>query len=230
MSIVTKILLGLCLLTALALGSIWIITGKPGKHSTQITINAHRADVFDWLVESERIRQWDTNIVEVASIESEDQPESQRIVKVKDADVEYTDQVLRFDHGTMVSVRSTGRAIVETQVFQLEGNSLGGTDLQFRLTRKPKGIGRFLVSFRDDEVEKGMKRRMRKLKKLIEKNENGQPMETDSGESMSQEGSAKVSTVESSSGSLTVERKTAPNESEREANRKRDFRSLFGTG
>lgn len=232
MTILTKIFLGLCLLIALAIGSVWIIGGKPAKHSTQITINAHRADVFDWLVESDRIREWDPEIVEVASIESEDQPESQRIVKGEKSEVVYTDQVLRFDHGAMVSVRSTGRDVVQTQVFQLDGNSLGGTDLQFRLARKPTGLGRFLVPFRDDDIEKQMKRQMRQLKKLIEKQESTGSMHADSDESMStDDDTPEVSGVGTSTGSSgVVGRKTGPTESEREANRNRDFLSLFGTG
>jgi len=146
--------------------------------------------------------------------------------------------VLRFDHGAMVSVRSTGRDIVQTQVFQLESNSLGGTDLQFRLTRTPTGLGRFLTPFRDDEVEKGMKRQMRKLKKLVEKHEQSigarvvseQRNDVTSETPTSEAEGAIDSTDKARPAGRVVEGKSGPTDIERESNRKRDFLKLFGTG
>ena len=229
-------------MAAIAVAGIGIVGSKAAKHSTQITINAHPSDVFDWLVESHKIREWAPEIKVVASFESEDQEESVRTVQGENEgarEFSFTDKVLRYDYGEMISVRSTSRDVVQTQVFQLDSNDLGGTNLEFRFTRSPTGLGRFLMPFRGDESAKAMKRQMRKLKKLVEKQE-GMVLAVDN-ESTTQttvsnppevSGGGDEEDVKSEddappAGTATM---VPMKEVDVEANRKRNFRSLFGTG
>lgn len=239
MSFPIKFLLSLLLLAAIAIAGLGIVGSKSVKHSTQITINAHGSDVFEWLVESEKIREWAPEIIDVASFESEDQEESVRTIQIDETELSYEDKVLRYDHGEMVSVRSTGRDLVQTQVFQLEPNDLGGTNLEFRLTRTSKGLGRFLVPFREDDSSKTMKRQMRKLKKLIEKQRDGMLVgdsqsRTVTSVSSPPEVSGDGEQVGNSQASDSQPARTAikppVKKVDVEANRQRTFRSLFGTG
>ena len=222
MSLLLRVTLFLMFLAIAGVAAIWIIGGETKKHSMKITLEAHRLEVFNWLAENEKIKKWNPDLVEVSSYASEGGDSSKRIVKGEDGDAEFEDTVIRFDEGNTLSIRSTSRDMVVTQVFHLKqseasNGNLQLTDLEYRVNRSLTGLGRFLTQLEGDkDFEARMKKQMRQLKKLIKK-----------------EGSSFAAPEEGSDNPLAeIDDTPPPNENDNDPNqpKKRDFKRLFETG
>jgi len=227
MSFLSRVFLFLLFLAITGAAAAWIIGGEVKKHSMEITIEAHRLEVFKWLIESNKIKKWSVDLVDVDSYESENS-ESKRIIKSDDKEIEFTDRVIRFDEGAALSVQSTSRDVVITQVFHLTQNSSSNgnlqlTDLEYRVNRTLTAPGRFLTSLESDkDFEDRMKKQMRQLKKLIKKEGSSfvpaDPDPIDQGSDQPFTGIDDSPPIESENG----------NEPNRP--KKRDFKRLFETG
>jgi hypothetical protein len=132
-------------------------------------------------------------------------------------------------------------------VFQLEENEIGGTTVQYRLTRSAAGLDRLLFPFEEDRSETKMAAEMTKLKTLIESEvdpsdmsmpegsiEEGVPVDglSEGSDNAAAETEVQPRPVAMGAESI-VDRVMGPAEPGPEMKRpisERNFESLFGTG
>ena len=223
-------LIGLLVIVAAA---IWIMGGESKKNSTRITIKASPAVVFRYLVESDEIRRWGAGVKTVGSFSGEETETQTRIVETGGSQETWEDKVLRFQQDQMLSIKSKKFGLVRTRVFQLEKNSLGGTDVDYRITDSVSGVERFLFPFKANIKRTTMVDEMTQLRDLVESEneppaeyevepveESTSPLAPNSDQGNNGSGSPVAGTVAggSSSQGSSVDQS------------KRGYESLFGTG
>ncbi len=223
--------------------------GESVKHSTSITVDASPSTVFQYLSEGEKIKQWGSDIVSVGTF-SEDENggfSQERVVRTETGNAVWEDSVMRFQVGDAISIQSRKGGLTQTFVFQLEENDIGGTNIQYRLTRSAGGLDRFLFPFAEDRSDTKMATEMTKLKTLIESEvdpsdmskpeepiEKGAPVDglTDDDDNATANTEAPLRPVAMGSESI-IDRVMGPAEPGPEMKQpigERNFESLFGTG
>ena len=65
MSGFVKFVLFLLIAVGIALGCLWFLGGKKQEYSTAISINALPAQVYPYLVEPQRVKQWNANVIDI---------------------------------------------------------------------------------------------------------------------------------------------------------------------
>lgn len=270
MSFFSKFLLFLVGFAVFAAACAWIMGGESEKNSTRISIAASPANVFPYLVEGKKIEKWATGVQisgTYAVDENGDSKVLQRIVNRDGKETVWSDSVMRFDSGsdgedgTDGEGRSDGRAISiqsrkgglsKTMVFQLEENSIGGTDLLYRVIQSASGLEQFMFALTKKESKTQMVTEMTKLKKLIESEvepspikedepaEGGVPLDEDSANDNNgnmKSGSAETPVAEKataqSTGTSVVDQVLGPvykKSNVKPKDGERNFESLFGTG
>jgi len=171
MPILAKFFMLLLGLAVFAVVGAWIMGGESTKHDEKITIDANPEDVFRYLTDGEKIKQWGNGIVSVGTFRGDDDEgrTQERIVHDKEnGDVVWKDSLMRFQEGEAVSIQSRNRGLIRTYVFQIERNEIGGSNVEYRLTRSSEGVDRLLFSFQKEDSDKIMAAEMLKLKNLVE--------------------------------------------------------------
>jgi hypothetical protein len=169
MSFVSKFLMFTGLLLVVSTICIWIAGGETTKHSTTITIDAVKEQIFPYLTESERIKRWAKDVVEVGSFTQEGPTVQERTIRDESGNmVVVSDELMRFQSPESFSFKSTSNGITQTFVFQLDDNEVDGTNLEYRSARSAVGIGRMFFPFASDNTDSRMVSEMRKLKEIVE--------------------------------------------------------------
>jgi uncharacterized protein YndB with AHSA1/START domain len=249
MPFIVKFFVFMFALAVFAVIGAWIMGGESVKHSTSITVDASPGSVFRYLSDGEKIKQWGSDIVSVGTFsEDEDGGFSQdRVVRTEKGEAVWEDSVMRFQVGEAISIQSRKGGLTQTFVFQLEENDIGGTNLQYRLTRSAGGLDRLLFPFEEDRSETKMAAEMTKLKTLIESEvdpsdmskpdepiEKATPVDglSDDGDNVTAETEVQARPVAMGAESI-VDRVMGPPEPGPEMKQpigERNFESLFGTG
>lgn len=167
-----KLLLLLLIVLGVVLGALWIIGGRPANIETSIQIAAAPQDIFDWLVQPEKRTQWTEHLVSTALVSSspEGQPLAWESVYDHDGKRETLDeQILQYQPGDFLSVRSRRNGCRVTRVYRLEKETQA-VRLRIEHFETAEGVGRlwFALSARDPLVR--MKSEAQSLKKLVEQN------------------------------------------------------------
>lgn len=179
MTFFSKFLIFLLGLVVLAVVSAWIMGGETQKHSTRISIEASPDDVFKYLVDGEKMKEWANGIVSAGPYLAEEETVEddngyeykvplERIVMKEGKESVWQDSILRFKEGETLSIKSRKGGLTRTLVFQLEENEIGGTNMDYRLSRSASGWEQVLFPFQKEESRTQMATEMTKLKNLVE--------------------------------------------------------------
>jgi uncharacterized protein YndB with AHSA1/START domain len=190
MSLSAKLLLFCVIVAAIGASSLWLIGGKKGEYSTSLVINASPQQVFPYLTDAERLKQWLEGLAEVENlVETEDGAQSQPTRRLMDfgdgKQVWFQDEVIRHESDAMISVQSSSSNKVITAIYQLQPTPDDKTELKYRLKTTNKSLGRLWAAFEKTDYQKRIENDARKLKELIESTANAvqENASTQSGES-----------------------------------------------
>lgn len=243
MSPISKFLAFLLALAVLAATAAWIMGGESSKSSTRISIEASPNQVFRYLINGEKIKQWGRDVVSAGPFE-DSSGTIERILSAEGGDEFWKDSVLRFTPGESLSIQSRKGGLTKTYVFQLEENDLGGTNVQYRLTKSASGLEQFLFALENhDNVRPEMAAEMTRLKDLVESEVELEPdsdesvpvVENSPNDDNAVSNEAVATGRAESVGTSVVDQVLGPvygnsNEDEKPQDGKRNFESLFGTG
>lgn len=251
MSFFSKILIFLLGLSVLAVVSAWIMGGESKKYSTRISIEASPVDVFQYLVDGEKMKQWANGIVSAGPYEADDDDAGaeevaklefkslERVVSKDGKESVWEDSILRFEEGETLSIKSRKGGLARTIVFQLEENEIGGTTIDYRLSRSASGWEQLLFAFQKEESRTHMGTEMTRLKNLVEsevefvagrRSDSGQEVEAPV---VAGEGNGNnTGAIAAGTGSSVVDQVLGPIDAapEKPKDGTRNFESLFGTG
>ena len=152
MSLFARILLFVVIVAAIACSSIWLIGGKKNDFSTSLVINAQPQQIFPYLTESDRLKQWISGLVRVEDLAmaEKNQPAviTERIVDDGQGNsIVFKDKVIRQVQDELFSVQSTSSEKVITAIYQLEPTDDQKTQLTCRFKEVNTSLGRFLAPF-----------------------------------------------------------------------------------
>ncbi|MDG1872820.1 MAG: SRPBCC domain-containing protein [Mariniblastus sp.] len=175
MSSAGKIGFWMLLIGVVLASSLWILGGKRHEHSTGLEISASPSSVFEFLIDSENQKKWNTGLTEVGQFGPLQKDGSRtRVVKTPRVvtleggkQVKYEDQVIRFEPNQTLTVQSANQQAVITTIFQLESRGQK-TFLTFRVKSKSRGLGRFLAPLTTVETQSRIDNDIKKLKELVE--------------------------------------------------------------
>lgn len=159
------------LIAVIGCAAIWIYGGKKQHYETSLTINATPSQVFPYLTDVERMKQWVDGLMEVEPINELVQVEGAKnrvTVNANGKMVEFEDEVLRYQQDKLLSVRWKNSVVVTTSIYKLEPKSELQTDFRFTVKTTNLGIGRFLAPFAADDTQSRIEKDAQALKKLIE--------------------------------------------------------------
>jgi uncharacterized protein YndB with AHSA1/START domain len=176
MFIVQRVLSTLLILLLIAAAALWIMGGAKKENDTSLEFDATPEQIWPYLTEPDRIRQWFSGLVSIDPIEApSDDPAApapapiRRVLQTADGDrVEYKDQILRFTPGQMLSLRSRSSGGTLTWVYQLEAMVDDRANVTFRVVQSASGLARLLAPLTEDVSLKQIEIDIRQLKQVVE--------------------------------------------------------------
>ena len=176
MSRLTRFLLFLVVATLVAVTGLWILGGKKTEFSTRVSIAAHPSQIFPYLTQPEKLKQWLTGLEQVDEIlpipkgEYSAVPDTHRtVVDSTGRKTQFQDNVIRFTPDELISVQSSCSTVVLTSIFQLELKASQQTLTTYQVKSMPIGIGRLLAPLKTSDVQKQIVDDARRLKELVER-------------------------------------------------------------
>lgn len=178
MSRTSRFFLFLFVAALIALAGLWILGNKKSDYSTSVVIDAHPSQVFPYLTQPDRLKQWLTGLEQVDEIlpppaadEYTSPPKMIRTWNLNGTRTSFNDLVIRYNLDEMVSVQSSNANQVVTSIYELDLKDANKTLLTYQVKSTNVGLGRLLAVFRSTDIESTIARDARKLKELVEKNE-----------------------------------------------------------
>ncbi len=174
----TSTKLGLWILTiaGITTAALWMIGGKEGEFSTELTINASPETVFPYLVEPDHLKNWNSGLVDVARYDAPPQEQTlgppaikktNRTISIDGKQVQFDDQVIRFEENKLLSIQSTNSNAIRTAIFRLEPKG-SVTQVTYRVKAVNCGFGRIMAPLQSDSTKLRIDNDILQLKELVE--------------------------------------------------------------
>lgn len=167
-----KIVLSLSAIIVIAVGAIGIYGSKKTSCSTELTIDAPAAAIFQYLRDSEKQKQWLDGLVQVTPVtDTADVVGSvaRIVVDQNGKTIGFENKIIRFDENEALTIRSSNSSTVNTLVFQLRKINDSQTELVYRFRSANVGLGIFLNPFVDRSNRQDIiAAEARRLKELVE--------------------------------------------------------------
>lgn len=174
MSHFSRFLFWALILASVGACSLWIMGGNRSEYSTSSTINANPETVFAFLVEPDRLKDWSEGLVQVGHLESNVDENgfskritTERVISENGQEIEFQDEVLRYDPHQSLSIQSSNRSIIITSIFALEPQG-DQTLVSYRVKTLHCGLGRFMAPFQNDSRQNQIENELRRLKEAVE--------------------------------------------------------------
>lgn len=173
--------IGLIVLSA----GLWISGGKEERFSAAIEMDAAPSQVFPYLTEPQLLTQWVTGLEQIDRLTPPPEPPSmppeivRLVVDEKGNKNYYSDYVIRYSQDSMISLRSSKGGVVYTLVYQLKPGERGRTRFESFVIVSFSGLARLMAPFQGTNLEDQMIAEARRLKELVEKNEEFIELEED---------------------------------------------------
>jgi uncharacterized membrane protein len=179
MSLPGKLLLFAVLALLVSGAGLWISGGKKGEYSTSLVVDAHPSQVFPYLTDSERIKQWMNELTQIEELIPPQDDEglpvptkiTSRVMVENGKNVVYQDEVIRFSKDKMISIQSSNDAKVITFIFLIEPHKKLKTKVDYRIKESNIGTGRIFAPLRKSTWQAKIEDDLQRLKELIEENE-----------------------------------------------------------
>lgn len=162
------------LIAAVGIAAIWIIGGKRHEYSTALAIEASPESVFYLLTNPEGQKKWSSGLQEVGQfgpaagdLGGRRERTTRRVTDNKGKEIEFEDEVIRFEQNKLLSVQSSNDLGVITSIYQLESKD-GQTYLTYRVKTSNSGLGRIWAPLVKDETQSKIDGDIRKLKQVAE--------------------------------------------------------------
>ena len=175
MSNILKLVLTLLIAVTVGVSGLWITGGKKAEYSTALEIEGAPEVIFSYLTEPKRLKGWMTGLLmvgpfkvnEVTELNTPHRETTLRLVAIDGQQVQYQDDVIRFEQDKAITVQSTNSSVVLTAIFRLEPTG-DQTKLTYRVTTRNHGIGRLLAPLSKSSVQTRIESEIRNLKALVE--------------------------------------------------------------
>lgn len=174
MSLPAKLAVWILIIASVCATGLWLVGGKNLEHSASIEIDGSPQEVFGFLTEPEKLKSWITGLAHVETLQSNTDENGEtrrintdRVISVNGNETRYEDEVIRFQPGETLSVRSSNNDQVITSIFLLEPRE-SQTYFTYRVIKLNRGIKRMLAPFGNDNTQNQIVGDIRKLKQLVE--------------------------------------------------------------
>jgi len=173
----TRILLFSLIVLGVVAGGLWIMGGKKDEFSTELMIDAQPQQIFPYLTEPAKLKQWFDGLESVenyqpakADIPSKYTLTTRVTTNQNGKRTTHQDQVIRYELDNLLTVQSRNANEVITWIYELEPDK-EKTRFRCRVKTEHLAIGRFLAPMQKTTLESKIESDARRLKELIEKNE-----------------------------------------------------------
>lgn len=174
MTFPAKLILWIPIITTVVAIGLWISGGKKQEYSAAIQIEASPDVVFAYLTEPEKHKSWITGLAHVERLESNTDENghpkrvtTQRVVSLDGKESRFEDEVIRFEPGEFLTVRSSRIDRVITSIYLLEPRD-SQTYFTYRVIKLNRGIKRLLAPLSSDKTQGQVDDDIRKLKQTVE--------------------------------------------------------------
>ncbi|MFT5301829.1 MAG: carbon monoxide dehydrogenase subunit G [Mariniblastus sp.] len=170
----SKILLWLLIAVCIAIPALWLAGGKKHDFEATIDIDSTPDVVFSFVVDPDKNKTWMSGLRQI-ELYSDNQSEegrdigktTSRTIEIDAQELKFSDDVLRFEQDSALSVRSTNSQMVMTSIFRLTPKG-DQTSLSYRITTQNSGIGRFMAVLNKTDTQARLDKDILALKNAIE--------------------------------------------------------------
>ncbi len=145
--------------------------GTPQFHATEVEIRALAEQVFPYLVEPEKLKQWVSGMAESRALTQDGLVVGAKLIEVVENDgkrVQIEAEIARIEKNQLVQLKM--RSSYFDAVNHLDLTSTPhGTEVTQNLTVTYKGLARFFVPFRDSRIQGEWAGDLNRLKEIVEK-------------------------------------------------------------
>ena len=174
MSIRSKLVLWILIITVVVGTGLWLAGGKKREHSAAIEIEASPQVIFAFLTEPDKHKSWITGLDHVETLESNTDENgvhkritTTRVMNINGKESRFDDEVIRFRPNEMLTVQSSNIDEVVTSIYQLEPRD-SQTYFTYRIVKLNRGIKRLLAPLESDKTQAQINEDILKLKQLVE--------------------------------------------------------------
>ncbi|MEE2825222.1 MAG: SRPBCC family protein [Planctomycetota bacterium] len=171
MSGIVKFLLFLVIAMGITIGCLWFLGGKKQEYSTVVSINASTDQVYPYLTEPERIKKWNSELVEIRLLQEGPIELGSKLVsslQFNGTTQVFKEEVIRFQENEVFTVRSRASDVIFSSIFKLENES-GKTRLSYQVKLTNRGLNRLMAPLQDSDLrQQQMVRNVLALKKIVE--------------------------------------------------------------
>lgn len=163
---------------AVALLILWILGGRTSRHVAEITIAASPDDVFQYLAEPDKARQWMEGVVEITPLGDSTQQvgaKARIVIAENESRFEMEDEVIRYEANRLFEVRIMSSMFDLTSLYELSEFDVGKSHVKHTLRADYKGFVRIFAPLMGGDVQRKLESDFQRLKKLVE-SERASPM------------------------------------------------------
>ncbi len=177
MSVVNRFALFLIIFLSVVLAGLWISGGKREQASATLAIEAHPSQIYNYLVEPEKLKQWVEGLTYV------DQPLAPRkdtlppkLLRVyqdsNGKEREFADEVIRYNEHDILSIISKHAGTTQIIFYQLDWDEENQqSQFTYSVQETYSGLDRFMAPLQPSPLQRRIATEAQHLKRLVEANE-----------------------------------------------------------
>lgn len=176
MSPLSRLLLFLSIALVVFVAGLWISGGKREDYSAKIEIARRPSQIFPYLVEPEKLKNWMTGLEQIDQPmppldDYTDPPQLLRtVVNPNGKRIEYNDLVIRYSQDQILTIQSSASGKVQTTILQLEPSN-SATQFSYQVKISHSKLARLMAPLQSSNLQERVNGDVRRLKELVEKNE-----------------------------------------------------------
>lgn len=170
MSNIAKFLMLLLIGVVIAVISLWLVGGKKQAYEAKVSIDAPAPVIFRYLIDGKERKRWQVGLIECNPTSDTKESVGSRtatLVEVDGEQVEYEEEIIRYQKNEFLSTKGMGPKEISTAVFRLEPLA-GSTNLTYKVKAEPTGISRLMAPFAKPQTQERIADEVLRLKQLVE--------------------------------------------------------------
>ena len=177
MSVLNRFALFLIIFLLVVMAGLWISGGKREQASATLAIEAHPSQIFDYLVQPEKLKQWVEDLAHVdqpiAPRQDTLPPKLLRVYRDSSGkEREFSDEVIRYNEHDILSIISNHAGTTQVIFYQLDWDQESQqSQFTYSIQETYSGLDRFIAPLQRNPLQRRIATEAQQLKRLVEANE-----------------------------------------------------------